>query len=81
MSGIARVIALGLPPILAKGLTEGGKPSSQMKIMQLTKKPGRKPKTQISMVSPDFSPGGFAVRRAAFEKESQQENRGVMRLA
>jgi len=54
MSGIARAIALGLPPLLANGLTEDNKPSSQMKTMQLTKKPGRKPKTQISMVSPNF---------------------------
>jgi len=55
MSGIARGIALGLPPILANGPIEGSKPSSQMKTKQLTKKPGRKPKTQISMVSPDFA--------------------------
>jgi len=54
MAGIAMVVALGLPPLLVNWLTEGSKPFSQMKAMQLTKKPGRKPKTQIGMVSPDF---------------------------
>jgi len=55
MSGIARVIALGLPPILANGPTEGSKPSSQMKTMQLTKKPGRKPKNTNQYGAPGFA--------------------------
>jgi len=54
MAKIARVPALGLLPILAKGLREGSNPSSQMKNMQLTKEPARKPKIQISMMSWDF---------------------------